>query len=314
MGTPEVRLRPARLGDVLSCVDVFYEASEELNARTGQPIMPRNPAGLTRLVEHLLRTDPELSFVADDGSGGIVGFGQAHRRGGTWFLAFLFVRPGHQGQRIGRRMLEACLRGGPIASAQQRPVALAVCIEAIQPVSTALYADFGMLPSVPIYALTGELKPDRTPPPEPRLVAVPFAELVAAGADALADEIDAVDRDAVGYAHQQDHALWTAIDRQGYLFREAAEGRVAGYGYVHRSGRIGPVAVVADAWLPEAIEHLMSSVPVPDAWLAFVPGPSTALVPLLRAGLRVDGPPALYCATGGGPAFSRYLPGNFAIV
>jgi hypothetical protein len=44
-----------------------------------------------------------------------------------------------------------------------------------------------------------------------------------------------------------------------------------------------------------------------------VPGPASELfAALLHVGLRIDGPPAVFCASWQGPAFDRYVPINFA--
>jgi hypothetical protein len=40
----------------------------------------------------------------------------------------------------------------------------------------------------------------------------------------------------------------------------------------------------------------------------------TALGPLLAAGLRMDGAPAVYCTDGPGPRLDRYLPMSFALL
>jgi hypothetical protein len=62
------------------------------------------------------------------------------------------------------------------------------------------------------------------------------------------------------------------------------------------------------------VSRLMASITAMDAWQVLVPGPAdTTFVGLLSAGLRFEGPPALYCATQPGPDFSRYLPATFAL-
>ena len=46
-----------------------------------------------------------------------------------------------------------------------------------------------------------------------------------------------------------------------------------------------------------------------------VPGVAiTALRPLLAAGLRIDGTPAVYCSEGRGPRFDRYIPMSYALL
>jgi hypothetical protein len=59
--------------------------------------------------------------------------------------------------------------------------------------------------------------------------------------------------------------------------------------------------------------HLLSATRPPGAWQIIVPGPADELFPtLLRAGLRIDGPPAIFCSSWPGPSFDRYVPMNFA--
>ena len=57
------------------------------------------------------------------------------------------------------------------------------------------------------------------------------------------------------------------------------------------------------------------AVAVIEGWQLVVPGPAiSVLEPLLRAGLRIDGTPAVYCADRTVPRFDRYVPGSFALL
>jgi GNAT superfamily N-acetyltransferase len=302
-------LRPALAEDLLGCLDVFYAALDELHLRTGQPVLPRNAEALSRVLLHLLATDPEGSWLAEAG-GRIIGFGLAHARHDHWFLAFLFVLPEWQGRQIGRAILEKCLRDAP------RPGRLSVCVEAIQPVSTALYASKGMLPRTPIYVLTGELRDGGLPAGDAALVAaglepVPFGSLT--DERVVENAVDALDREVVGYARRPEHAFLQDPGRVGFLYRRTGETAAAAYGYVQRSGRLGPVASTDPALLVPIVAHLTAAIRPVGGWQVIVPGPSAALVPLCRAGLRIDGVPALFCADWDGPRFDRYLPMNFAL-
>jgi hypothetical protein len=59
---------------------------------------------------------------------------------------------------------------------------------------------------------------------------------------------------------------------------------------------------------------LTQSVEGVDEWMIHVPGPAQEpFVELLRHGLRFDGPPIIYCATGTETDHSRYLPSTFAL-
>ena len=58
----------------------------------------------------------------------------------------------------------------------------------------------------------------------------------------------------------------------------------------------------------------MGEVEPNGAWMVNVPGPAQdTFVGLLRAGLRLDGPPLIYCASAPSIDHSRYLPATFAL-
>ena len=106
-------LREATAADVPALLEVFFHAIEDLDAKRGQPLQPRNAAPLEMHFGHLLETDPRSCYVADD-HGRVIGFGIVIRRGADAFLSFLFVEPAWQSRRLGRALLDACIRGaGP---------------------------------------------------------------------------------------------------------------------------------------------------------------------------------------------------------
>jgi hypothetical protein len=244
-----------------------------------------------------------------------VAFGMAHQRGDHWFLAFLFVLPEWQGQGIGRALVERSL---PPALERDR---IAVCVGSAQPVSTALYSTFGMSPRVPLYVMTGFLEAGALPDGvdgDRGLEALAFEALAGRGATGhgqLADHVASLDRELLGYERPQEHRFWRGLESKGYLYFGPGDSEAAGYGYVEGSGRIGPVAVREPELLPHVLGHLVRAVTPLGGWQVVVPGPAReAWLPLLKAGLRIDGPPAIYSATWPGPPFDRYLPLNFALL
>ncbi len=278
-------------------LEVFFHAIEDLDQQRGRPPQPRNAAPLEMHFGHLLSTDPGSAYVAED-HGRVIAFGIVMRRGNEAFLSFLFVEPAWQGRRIGRSVLEAC-----VAGAGEGVAAVSTCAEANQPVSTGLYARMGMAPRTPLYLIRGAL-PDEALPTLPEAI-----ERRRVTPEAVA----AFDRELMGYERPQDHAFW-AHDRTGALFTDAAGG-VLGYGYAHPSGRIGPVAAVDPAYLPPFVGYLARLTEVLEGRQLVVPGPAAEiLASLLRAGLIIDGSPAIHLAQGPGPAFDRYIPMSFALL
>lgn len=305
-----MELRPITRDDLRACLDVFYAAADDLQTRLAQPPMPRNPEGLGRVFGHLASTDPDSCWLAED-QGEVIGFGLAHLRADHWYLGFLFVLPEWQGRGVGRAVLERCLPPAPVRAHTR----LSVAVQAAQPVSTALYAQYGMVPRVPLYVLTGDLTPGALPDPARRLPLVglePIAFRALEDPAAVAVAVDGLDRQVVGYARPPEHHFLGVPDRLGFLYRQGSE--TVAYGYAQPSGRLGPVCSLDPRLLPAILGHLVATVRPLGGWQAIVPGPAAeALVPLLGAGLRIDGGPALYCGTWHGPQFDRYLPMNFAL-
>ena len=296
-------LRRAVQADVPAMLDVFFRSMEDLDERRRRPLQPRNPGPLRAHLDHLLATDPRSCVVADDG-GRLVAFGVIMVREGDGFLSFLFVAPRWQGRGLGRTVIGECLRG---AGAVTR---LATCAEADQLVSTGLYTSLGLAPREPIYLLRGALELGLLPALPAGLRALPLGAESAPGQDV----VDGLDLRSMGFRRPQDHAFWSGGGRRGWLFA-GPDGDLLGYGYAHPSGRIGPVLASDPTLLPVLLGHLARTTPVLEGWQAMVPGAAiAALRPLMAAGLRMDGTPAVYCSQSPRPAFDRYLPMSFALL
>jgi hypothetical protein len=147
------------------------------------------------------------------------------------------------------------------------------------------------------------------------VVARPIARLGSMERDAaLAPAIDAFDRGLLGYARPVDHDWLARSDRLGFAY-VGPDGRVLGYGYVARSGRVGPIAVIDEGLMAPAIGHVLGSFEPAGAFSTWVPGTNGAAVQaLLAAGLLIEDYPALLCWSRSYADFSRYVPITLAIL
>ncbi len=348
VGGPDgaVVLRPATEADIATCAEVQAVALEDYLVPLGQTPALNLPA-LAALASHLLATDPGR-FVVAERDGAIVGFASAWVRGGLWFLALLFVLPGDQGRGLGRRLLEAVLPRPGERAPDGEPYILGVATDSLQPISNALYARYGMIPRMPVFALHGRIsRPDAFPAPPPEVRVLAFApagmdegdavegegatgaaapgaarrpgpwddRTAVLGSDArlVADTTATVDRELLGFTRPADHR-WLALTRRGVLVTDA-DGEPVGYGYLRGDGRIGPVGALDPALVPVIVGVLaLGAPPALDDLSIIVPG---AAGPTFRAcldgGLRIADPPTILAWDRPFADFSRYLPIGLAL-
>jgi len=312
-----VTVRPARPDDLAACAVVFRTAINDYTRRLGQIDVPEDPGPVTRLWTHTRSTDPELFVVATAANGGddagserIVAFGSAVLRERLWFLSMLFVLPEAQGSGVGREILARILPADPAT-------VRATATDSAQPISNALYALHDIVPRIPLLNLTGlPLRPEAFGPLPSGVTALPFDEIdggalavtdgIAGGA--LRGELDALDREVIGFAHPADHAWLRGEGRHGWLYR-GPDGHAVGYGYAGEAGRVGPIAARDEALIPPILGHVTGAVMPRGAFSVWIGGPADrALVAALRAGFRLDAFPVLLCWNRPFADFTRYLP------
>ena len=307
-------LRPASVGDLRTCAAVWRDALNDYLGRLAQPEIPDDLGPILRLYAHLQSTDPTRFVVAEragsDGAAAIDGFGAALVRDGLWFLSMLFVRPSAQGRGLGRRLLDAI---GPEPGWEARGGVRATATDSVQAISNGLYGSLGIVPRVPLLRLVGRAeRPSALPPWPDDIDVTPFEQAATdgggLGASALDREIAALDRDVLGFERPLDHRYLAGEGRRGFLYCDRT-GRPRGYGYTSESGHVGPVVVAESALLGPVVGHLVTVIEPRGAFGAWVPGSAEgAVVPLLRAGFRIDGFPVLLCWDRPFADFSRALP------
>jgi len=266
---------------------------------------------LRRLLAHFLRTDAERFWVAVEPAADerVVGFGSATVRGDAWFLGMLFVLPELQGRGVGRTLLERVMP----SSRGRSPAAIAMgtATDSVQPISSALYSQYGIVPRLPVFNFVGMLERPDALPPLPAGVRV--TESVPETRAAESTEIAAIDAATLGHDHPQDHAFLEAEGRRRFIAR-SERGAVLGYGYIAPSGRFGPIAATDPALLAPLAGQLLTTVRAPGAYAAWIPGAADQLfVALLGAGFRFESFPALLLWNRPFADFSRYVPINLAL-
>jgi GNAT superfamily N-acetyltransferase len=331
---PGIAFRPPQPEELADCALIWHAAVNDYMTRLGRALPPPVLDPAVRLSQHLLATDPDLFRVAVRSRAGgrdkVVGFGIGLQREHVWYLSQLYVLPEEQGHGLGKALLSQILPAAPAAGAADEPGSgaakhgiLATCADTAQPIADALYAKLGIVPRVPVFNLVGRVASPAALPPLPDGVeAIPLEppELVShrnpagPGRSELYQTIDLIDRRVLGYAHQADHDFLRVQGRTGFLYRTSS-GEVLGYGYSSQVGRFGPLALLDDTLTAPVIGHLLREIEPRGAASAWVPGSNDrAMVAFLRAGLRMEGFPAMFCWTRPFAAFERYLPAGLALL
>jgi GNAT superfamily N-acetyltransferase len=279
-----MEFRPASESDLADEYAVFAAAQEELHTRRGAAWLapPFDPAGMWAQVHrHLLAHDGERSFVAEQ-DGRIVGFTAALVRDDCWFFSALFIDPAYQGRGVGRRLLDLAWDG-----TQRRRMTIT---EAIQPVSTGLYATRGLLPVTPVLGFTGQ--------PAPGLSGGALEP-----ANPTPEALRVIDLAAYGFDRAVDHRFWARTSARATLWLRAGEPCAYSYGggAFNWGGLIGPVAGRDAESAAQALRAELAGSAGRDVNVD-IPGSATALVQVaLDAGLRLTDPGLLLVSSGQPP-------------
>jgi GNAT superfamily N-acetyltransferase len=306
-----ISFRYATEDDLPDCGRLHRISIDDYMLRMAFAPSPEDNPNLLRLHAHTLATDPTRFLVAErgnergpDGSGRMIAFGSAVDRGPMWFLSMLFVDPAEQARGLGRAMLELLL------PEDRTDRLLATCTDSAQPVSNGLYASVGIVPRMPFLNFIGRPRPGWAPPALPDGVQV---ARVPAGPDGrpvngAQDELDALDRTLLGFAHPEDHAYDLRERPWLFTYRDGSD-RLLAYGYTSEVGRIGPIGVTEPALLFPVIAHLLTAVEPRGASAVWLGGHATdAIAESVRAGLRLERFPILACWSAPYADFTRYVP------
>ncbi len=258
-----VLVRPMREDDLASAerasAVTFFEAERSTRRVSDPEVEPRSVAASKQWIErmgHFLRVDPEGCWIAveerSQKADRVVGFAVSQNRDRLWFLATYGVLPGHQGQGVGRRLIDAAL-----AHAAGRP---GIFSSSVHPGATRRYrlAGFSLHPQM---RMTGTV--DRS--------AVPAVDGLREGRADDFEWMDRLDRDLRGAGHGPDHPYMLDTLR---LVVSEDRGK-PGYVYIDGQGRASLLAAAhpetAQSLLWEALASargrtLVNCITTPNQW------------------------------------------------
>jgi GNAT superfamily N-acetyltransferase len=291
--------RPAREQDLERAQKLVVRSINDLTERHGfGPIAILRPSPFQLFS---LKDDPDGLWVAEY-AGEILGFAFSWACGELWFLAELFVSPGHQGRGIGNELLKRTLDHAQKTGATNR----ALITFAFNTVSQGLYIRHGMFPRLPIYHfnVARELLVDR----------LQGAQLRHAPLEDKASHLHSVahiDEQALGVSREKHHRhLINDSGIRGVIFYE--EDECVGYAYISPDGHIGPLGVARPKALGTAFRtalHLAAKGGSSHV-SAFLPGTSdVALSIAVDYGMRITFPMVLVSTHDFGN-WAQYLPRN----
>ncbi|HEY6219213.1 MAG TPA: GNAT family N-acetyltransferase, partial [Gemmatimonadaceae bacterium] len=248
-----------------------------------------------------LADDPDGLWIAEEDDR-ILGFAWSWVCGDMWFLAQLFISPGHQGRRIGNELIKRTLEHAEKSNAGNK----ALITFAFNKVSQGLYIRHGMFPRFPIYSVNVARDHLVATLQGPQLACSPIEEDAAS-----LRRLSLADQRVLGVSREKHHRyLAKDAGTRGFNLHDGNDW--IGYVYVDVGGHIGPLAVTQ----PEAVAtafrtalNLAAKIGSPHI-SAFLPGASEAALSIaMEHGMQIKFPMLLMSSRDFG-TWAQYLPRN----
>ena len=291
--------RPARVQDLERADELVVASINDLTERHGFGPMAVSRPPQFQLFS--LKDDSGSLWVAEDADE-ILGFAWSWVCGDLWFLAQLFVSPGHQGRGIGNELLKRTLDHAHKAGAVTR----ALITFTFNTVSQGLYMRHGLFPRMPIYnfGVAREVLKSRLQGVQLRCVPLELS-------DSHLQSLNQIDARALGVSREKHHR---------YLINDRATKGVilyvgdnhVGYVYVNDDGHIGPLAVARSDALEAVFTTALHLAAEGDSTQvsAFIPGTADAALSIaVGHGMRIALPMVLMATRDFGD-WNQYLPRN----
>jgi ribosomal protein S18 acetylase RimI-like enzyme len=290
--------RPARAEELLRAEELVVRSINDLTERHGfGPMATLRPPDFQLFS---LKDDIDGVWVAED-DGDIVGFALSWVCGDLWFLAELFVAPGHQGRGVGNELLARTFEHARKAGATNK----SLITFTFNVVSQGLYIRHRMFPRLPIY-FVGGARDALAPRLQGDKLRFTSLQPTAAHLKTLLQ----LDLSTLGVSREKHHRyLLNDATMKGVLLHDGSD--CIGYAYISATGHIGPLGVVhanrMDAAFRTALDLAAGGGSAQVS--AFLPGMSEALGIAVEHGMRITFPMVLVSTRDFGD-WTRYLPRN----
>jgi GNAT superfamily N-acetyltransferase len=290
--------RPARAEELLRAEELVVRSINDLTERHGfGPMATLRPPDFQLFS---LKDDIDGVWVAEN-DGDIVGFALSWVCGDLWFLAELFVAPGHQGRGVGNELLARTFEHARKAGATNK----SLITFTFNIVSQGLYIRHRMFPRLPIY-FVGVARDALAPRLQGDKLRFTSLQPTAAHLKTLLQ----LDLGTLGVSREKHHRyLLDDATMNGVLLHDG--GDCIGYAYISATGHIGPLAVAQanrmDAAFRTALDLAAGGGRAQVS--AFLPGVSQALGIAVEHGMRITFPMVLVSTRDFGD-WTRYLPRN----
>jgi ribosomal protein S18 acetylase RimI-like enzyme len=291
--------RPARAQELERAEELVVCSINDLTERHGfGPMAVLRPPHFQLFS---LKDDPDGLWVAED-AGQTLGFAFSWVCGDLWFLAELFVSPGHQGRGIGNELLKRTLEHAQKTGATNK----ALITFTFNTVSQGLYIRHGLIPRLPIYnfKVTREILMGRLQGAQFRCVSL-------ADTASHLQSLAQIDARALGVSREKHHRYLIDDSATRGVILYAGDDCI-GYVYVSVDGHIGPLAVAQPNAIGTAFRTALSLAAENGSSQvsAFLPGTSgTTLSVAVEHGMRITFPMVLMSTRDFGD-WTQYLPRN----
>ena len=283
------------------------QRAEELVVRTINDFTERHGFGPIASVRppdfqlFSLKDDPDGLWLAE-ADGEILGIALSWVCGDLWFLAELFVAPGHQGRGIGNELLTRTFEHAKKAGATTR----ALITFTFNVVSQGLYIQHGLFPRIPVYFFDADRDALML-----RLQGEKLRWTYIEGTTSHLNSLARIDAGALGFSRDKHHSyLLNDGTMKGYFLHRRDE--CVGYAYVSTSGHVGPLAVAQRDAMGEAFTTALTLAAGSGVSRvsALLPGTNEIALRIAAGhGMRITVPMVLVATRDFGD-WTRYLPRN----